>query len=181
MLFKSRVLIERSPSIAAWKMVFESLWKTFNLRFQAILESLRRHRDLVDQEANAINIAESKLWRDEQLKQIRQWRVEHDEHLQKTERERLATQMREAVTWLNATHDQEDVLAKLSRKYDGTEGHWALKERTIVSFIDSSRDSPVVWLNGKPGAGESDTKSLVCILWSLTSSFYALAPGSTVF
>ena len=141
----------------AWKIVFESLWKTFNLRFQGILENLRRHRDLIDQEANAINIAESKAWRDDQLSQIRQWRTEQNERIQRIEKERLATHSRDAIAWLNVGEDQDDILTKLSNKYHGTSTHWALEERNVVSWLRAGADSTVLWLNGKPGSGESFT------------------------
>lgn len=122
-------------------MVFDSLWKTFNLRFQGILESLRKHRDLIDQEANAINIAESKSWRNEQLNQINRWRAERSEEIDKAERERLAMQMKEAVAWLGASEEQEDMLTKLSRLCDDTDSHWALKEHTIASWLAPVPDS----------------------------------------
>ena len=145
----------------AWKMVFGSLWKTFKLRFQGILESLRRHRDLIDQEANAINIAESKAWRDDQLSQIRQWRTEQDERVQKMERERLATHSRDAIVWLNVSEDQDDALTKLSTKYHGTNTHWALEEANVVSWLGEGHEPTVVWLNGKPGSGESFCLSFI--------------------
>lgn len=141
----------------AWIVVFDSLWKTFDLRFQAILESLRRHRDLIDQEANAISIAEAKAWRTNQLEQIRQWRAERADFLDRGERERLAAQVRDAVAWLGASEEQEvreDLCAKLARTCYGADSHWALRHRTIVSWLDRGQDPSVVWLNGKPGAGE---------------------------
>ena len=58
--------------VVAWTMVFDSLWKTFNPRFQGILESLRRHRNLIDQEANTINVSEARSWRTEQLNNFKQ-------------------------------------------------------------------------------------------------------------
>ena len=143
------------PRGLAWKIVFESLWKTFHLRFQGILESLRKHRDLIDQEAHAINIAESKAWRNDQLSQIRQWRTEQDDRIQRVEKERLATNTRDAITWLNVGEDQNDVIAKLLNKYHGTNTHWALEEANVLSWLGKGAESPVLWLNGKPGSGES--------------------------
>lgn len=77
-------------------MLFDSLWKTFDARFQTILESMRKHRDLIDQEANAINITEAKKWRTDCLESIEQWRTERASAIEKTERERLSTQVRAA-------------------------------------------------------------------------------------
>ena len=74
-------------------MVFDSLWKTFNSRFQAILESMRKHRDLIDREANAISIADAKVWRNQWLKSNTQWREERADAIDKAEKERLSAQV----------------------------------------------------------------------------------------
>ncbi|CAD6565730.1 MAG: hypothetical protein ASARMPREDX12_006744 [Alectoria sarmentosa] len=143
----------------AWKIVFDSLWKTFHLRFQGILENLRKHRDLIDAEANAIDIAEAKAWRSTQLDHIRQWRADRAYDIDKSERERLASQTREAAAWFGANEGQEDVFAKFSRACDGSESHWIFKDSIVLSWLgQGGRDNPVVWLNGKPGAG----KSVIC-------------------
>ncbi|KAL6714142.1 hypothetical protein ACLMJK_008636 [Lecanora helva] len=142
----------------AWKVIFDSTWKTFNLRFHGILENLRKHRDLIDQEANAINVAESKIWRDEQLSYIRQWRIEHDEQIQVLEKERFATYTRHALAWLGAKDDQDDALTRLLTKSDPSTSHWALKSDQVTSWLDQGSEAAVLWLNGKPGAG----KSVIC-------------------
>lgn len=137
-------------------MVFDSLWKSFNLRFNGILESLRKHRDLIDQEANAIHIAESKALRNMQFDHIRQWRADHALDIDEKERERLSSYIRETVAWLGASEDQEDHYIKHSKACDGSNGHWVLQNPSIVSWLDQSRENPVVWLHGKPGAGQSN-------------------------
>ena len=132
------------------------MWKTFHLRFQGILESLRKHRDLIDAEANAIDIAEAKAWRSTQMDHIRQWRAERVYDIETTERERLASQTKEAAAWFGANVGQEDIFAKFSSVCDASSDHWILKDRTVVSWLDQGgRDCPVIWLNGKPGAGKS--------------------------
>ena len=138
----------------AWKIVFDSLWKTFDSRFQAILQSLRKHRDLIDQEASTTSIVEAKVWRSQQLDQIRQWRAERAKVLDQVDRERLNVQIREAVVWFGAAQEQEDILARILRAYEGTDDHWALREPMIVSWLEQSRDHQFLWLHGKPGAGE---------------------------
>ena len=140
----------------AWKIVFDSLWTTFHLRFQGILESLRKHRDLIDAEANAIGLAEAKAWRGTQLDYIRQWRASRAYDIETMERERLASQTRAAIAWFGANEGQEDIYAKISRACDSLDNHWILKEPTVVSWLgQGTRDHSIIWLNGKPGAGES--------------------------
>ena len=138
----------------AWKIVFDSLWKTFESRFQAILQSLRRHRDLIDEEASTINIVEARTWRAQQLELIRQWRLERSKDLDRAERERLSAQTREAVVWFGASQEQEDIFARLVRACDSADGHWVLREPMILSWLEQSRDNQFLWLHGKPGAGE---------------------------
>ena len=149
----------------AWKIVFDSLWKTFNLRFQGILDNIRKHRDLIDAEANAINIAEAKDLRSTQLDQLRRWRADRAYEIEKLERDRLASQTREAVAWLGANEGQEDTFAKYSKACDASDSYWFLKESIILSWLgQGDRDDPVVWLNGKPGAGQSalPCQSFIC-------------------
>lgn len=135
-------------------MVFDSLWKTFDSRFQGILKSLKKHRDLIDHEANIIDITEARLWRSEQLQYIKQWRAERADDLDRAERERCSAQTREVLAWLDPSEEHEDVLARLLRAGDSTDDHWALKEKSILSWIEQGQDPLVLWLNGKPGAGE---------------------------
>ena len=123
------------------------------MRFEFILENLRKHRDLIDQEANAIDIVEAKAWRSKQLEEVQRRRVERAEDLDRMERERLARQVREAVAWLGANEEQEDTLAKLLRAHDSTNSHWSLATPTILSWIEQGRENVFLWLNGKPGAG----------------------------
>ena len=143
-------------------MVFDSLWKTFDSRFQAILQSLRKHRDLIDHEAATINIVEAKLWRGQQLEQIRQWRTERAKNLDRAERERLSAQTREVVVWFGAGQEHEDTLTRLLGACNSADGHWALREPMIRSWLEQSRDNQFVWLHGKAGAGEYSS-NLLCI------------------
>lgn len=125
------------------------------------MESLRKHRDLIDQEANAIDIVEAKAWRSKQLEEIQRRRVERAEDLGRMEREGLARQVREAVAWLGASEEQEDTLAKLLRAHDSMDSHWSLATPTILSWIEQGRENLFLWLNGKPGAGECQSISTI--------------------
>ena len=125
------------------------------------MESLKKHRDLIDQEVNAINIVEAKAWRNKQLEEIRQRRVERAEDLDRIEREKLARQLREAAAWLGANEEQENTLAKLLRAHDSMDSHWALATTTILSWIEQGRENLFLWINGKPGAGECQSTSTI--------------------
>ena len=102
-----------------WKIIFSSLWKTFDLQFQAILTNLKKHRDLIDSEASSRNVVEAKAWRSQQLEEFRQLRSERAKDAEKAEKDHLNSCMRDALLWLGATNPtnaQEDSLEKLSRE-----------------------------------------------------------------
>ena len=150
-----------SPFILlAWTSFFESFWKTFDSRFQGILQSLRRHRDLVDREAEVLNITEAKAWRAAQTELLRQWRLEHTQQIEKNEKIRLDSNIRETVAWLSPPDGQEDLLTKFSRRCHSRENHWILKNHHVKSWLKDGRESPTIWLNGKPGAGKSKSRLL---------------------
>src|SRR4051812_39013781 len=88
----------------AWHVFFDSLWKDFATRFHGILESLVRHRELVDKEVSSVAIFEAK-----------KWRTQHQQYVDRQEIERQEFVLQEAITWL-AVEDrlQEDELDRLS-------------------------------------------------------------------
>ena len=53
----------------SWQIFFSSMWAHFDSRFGAILAILAYHKDLVDKEAVAANIAEAKERREQQIEQ----------------------------------------------------------------------------------------------------------------
>lgn len=52
--------------------MFSTSWGCFERRFINILEDLKQHGSLIDQEANARNIAEARKMRED----VRKWREE---------------------------------------------------------------------------------------------------------
>ncbi|KAL9612221.1 MAG: hypothetical protein Q9167_003170 [Letrouitia subvulpina] len=60
----------------AWKILFDSLWRTFDSRFRVILESMAKHRDLIDQEASTTDIVQARAFRQAQLFEFQNWRQE---------------------------------------------------------------------------------------------------------
>ena len=130
----------------AWKLVFDSLWKSFERRFDGILQSLSRHRDLVDREAISFDIIQAKSWR-------RQMQGD----LQEREKERTAAQFRDAVTWL-AVYDEdrgreEELDRRLHKLRTPGTCEWVLRHPKIIRWASDTVEQPVLWLYGKPGSG----------------------------
>ncbi|KAF2642645.1 hypothetical protein P280DRAFT_395523 [Massarina eburnea CBS 473.64] len=134
-----------------WSCFFKSAWGGFDARFSCILDSLSRHSDLVDREANAFLIAETMRWREE---------ASHT--ATRTEKERLATQLTAALAWLNldsiphcGQSQQDNHLDKLTRDCCAGTTEWVLRNPKIKACINDGRDQYTLWLKGKPGSGKS--------------------------
>lgn len=106
--------------ILGWKILFLSSWGRFQRRFDNILDDLKRHGELIDKEANALNISEAR----EARQKIDAWREESHANLDRYYQKQVTDQLQGIMTWLR--WDDSDRLAifdKLSTegsKYPGT-------------------------------------------------------------
>ncbi len=125
-------------------MFFESAWGQFDRRFKTILDDLARHTELVDKEANAIAIFEASEWRKRCL-----------DELALRENEKSASDLRAVLAWLESSNlNQEDDLdARVNNCHPGS-CDWVFQHAKIKAWKSQQRHNQVVWLNGKPGAGE---------------------------
>jgi len=130
-----------------WHVVFDSLWKDFDSRFSGILESLSRHRDLVDREASSINIAEA-----------RSARIRAEEDIMRREKERQAYRLQDSISWLAVSDDNlEDELDRLLRRRQPGTCKWFIDNPQISSWISDCKRDPIIWLKGIPGAGNGQS------------------------
>ena len=130
----------------AWETLFKSAWSAFDARFKSILESLEKHSDWLDREVSSLDIAEAK-----------EWRKKLEATVSKTEAEQLHRKFRKALTWL-AAKDQEDELGRISDHCQDGTCDWFFKSPKILSWLEESLESTLLWLRGIPGAG----KSILC-------------------
>ncbi|KAL7804000.1 hypothetical protein V8C43DRAFT_1900 [Trichoderma afarasin] len=139
---------------SGWKLLFLTTWGRFQRRFDNILEDMKRHEALIDREANARNIAESKEMRQD----IRRWREQSLEQVSNLDGEEAAKQYQSIISWLNMDEsDQLAIFESISaegRKHPGT-CSWVLKNPKISSWLQSKSDTSVLWLQGTPGSGKS--------------------------
>jgi hypothetical protein len=126
----------------AWHIFFESLWKNFDARFDSILQSLKMSRDLVDQEALAIDIVEARASRH---------RVEAD--VQEREKRARITQLQGAIAWLAVEGLQEDDLDQLLQNLCASTADWITSNQKVKSWIFDDEGEPILWLKGIPGGG----------------------------
>jgi len=140
--------------LSAWKLTFLTSWGRFQRRFDNILEEMNRHGTLIDQEANAHNIAEARQQRED----IKIWREESLERIRVFEEEQAAKQYNFISSWLRVDDsEQMDLLNLVSAegaKYPGT-CSWALKHPKIASWLRPTSNAPFLWLQGTAGCGKS--------------------------
>jgi hypothetical protein len=134
----SSKLSEDFSRISAWHIFFDSLWKDFGVRFLGILESLERHRDLVDQEASSIAIIEAK-----------RWQVLQKDDIDRRESERRDRQLQDCISWLMVNdHIQEDDLERISQRRQVGTCEWILSSVHLRSWVENQNEEPVLWLKG---------------------------------
>ncbi|KAH6867418.1 chromatin remodelling complex Rsc7/Swp82 subunit-domain-containing protein [Thelonectria olida] len=139
---------------SGWKLLFLTSWGRFQRRFDNILKDMERHETLIDLEANARNIAESRKMHQD----IRDWREEQLNDVACFEEEQAANQYQSIVSWLKVDElDQLAIFDSISAegvKYPGT-CSWVLKNPKVSNWLQSKPDVPILWLQGTPGSGKS--------------------------
>ncbi len=105
---------------------------------------------MIGQEAATIDIIEAKQWRESQEARVAQQEAEIKN------RHRLTV-----VTWLNLpAQSQHDQLERLQRDCEPGSCDWICKHDQIEAWRRVDTKAPVVWLHGKPGAGETIPNSV---------------------
>ena len=138
-----------SDFILAWRKLFTATWKDFQESFKPILNDLVRHRELIESTASLERIQES---RDSQL--------QFQASFAALEQEQTYTRTLAVINWLSAADADEDQTRFSSTRYENISntGRWILDVPSIQAWLDPNITStPIVWVNGKPGAGESRT------------------------
>jgi len=90
--------------------------------------------------------------------EIRQWREESLDQVERDEEERAAGHFRSVLSWLKIDESEQlsicDSIFEEGSKYPGTCA-WVTGHPKIRSWLQQKPDSPVVWLQGNPGTGKS--------------------------
>ncbi|KAF2728956.1 ankyrin [Polyplosphaeria fusca] len=132
----------------AWANFFTSIWSGFESRFGAILSNLAYHRELVDKEAIAVDIADA----------VTRSRLD-EERWEKQEREWRAQKIRTVLSWLSTDDTPpENVLEKHVNECIPGSCDWFLDHNKTKSWLRDGASHAFLWLYGKPGAG----KSIIC-------------------
>jgi hypothetical protein len=144
--------------ILGWHILFVSLWKDFRARFSGIIESLKAQRDFVDREAMSLHIVEAKNSQATLQNEIQQRQKFSNEMLDVTEKNLKIAQLHHSVAWLGVDDKLQEIeLEKHSHRRHPETCQWLISESKIKAWIENNTKSPLLWMNGKPGAGQADT------------------------
>ncbi|KAF2815322.1 uncharacterized protein BDZ99DRAFT_516056 [Mytilinidion resinicola] len=137
----------------AWKKLFHATWRTFRTDFGAIISNLQSHRRLLDSQAIFLGVQET-IKAMEELHETR--RVLDDECKRRQDEDGKHRQLA-VVSWLSAADsasDHEDAFAVHEDEPDS--GSWLFQHDSTKDWIDPySSSEPLLWINGKPGAGKT--------------------------
>lgn len=127
-----------------WQQFFKALWKSFDAEFADILRNLRAHMALIEAQATVAQFAE-----------ILATRASVEFEFDRSREEEVRRRRVMCHQWLAAANfgaDQE-TYARIRHEYTGT-GEWLLQKNRFRSWFDPNFCStPLLWMNGIPGAG----------------------------
>ncbi|KAI9665474.1 MAG: hypothetical protein M1831_001616 [Alyxoria varia] len=126
------------------KKLIQAIWKTSRTDFNPILESLKRHKFLLDTQEFRLKLEGTAR-----------------ENTRREEQERL----REVHAWIGydyVAEDDQEHFENIRSYVVQDSGRWALERPQYKQWASSGRQmSPLLWLNGIPGAGKTIVASCI--------------------
>ncbi|KAK0115664.1 hypothetical protein ONS95_000067 [Cadophora gregata] len=144
-----------------WRQLFRSAWKDFESRFQRLVDDLQNHKILIQNHASVIHIQEMQR---ERAFVRNEFRLAEEA---RSQRKRL-----DVVTWLSAFDPILDHEAAMTaRIMYPSSGRWLLQESKMKAWLDHNiGSSPLLWMNGIPGAGKTILASVIIEECQISSS-----------
>lgn len=132
--------------------MLHATWKTFRTKFEPSLSNLRRHKALLETQANLLYLQQYQL--DRQRTEVEFRNIEQ----QAEQNRRLAV-----ASWLSPANVETDHKAAASARYENpTSCQWILEQNPIKRWLDPKYPlQPVLWVNGQPGAGKTVLASFI--------------------
>ncbi|KAI1772544.1 hypothetical protein F4818DRAFT_426298 [Hypoxylon cercidicola] len=135
------------------KQLFQATWKTYKTRFQPLIDNIRGHGVLVQNQATL-----------SQIEDYRKSTQAQNYQLQSILDEQENRRLREVLVWLSAPNVSNDqsYYSKIREEYPGT-GRWLLDVPAFKEWFDPRCPTipPLLWMTGMPGAGKTILASLV--------------------
>ncbi|KAI3572907.1 hypothetical protein IWW34DRAFT_636599 [Fusarium oxysporum f. sp. albedinis] len=135
-----------------WKQFFRANWKGFSTQLSLLKDNLRRHKSLIESRASIIEF--------ETIQQLRTSALENFRELRSAETSRKQAAV---IKWLSppaveAIHERH-INARVS---DPQSCRWIFDDPSFQNWSDPLYCStPLLWINGKPGAGKSVLASTI--------------------
>jgi hypothetical protein len=154
--------------IIAWHLIFLSLWKDFRARFQGIINTIEKHRDFIDKEADSIDMVKDRAARTRILDDIEERQRQTAALLDSNDAQKRLVQLQSSISWL-AVDDkrQETERSRRSTMRHSRTFKWIKQVPKMKSWLTDDNSEPSIWLNGKPGAGISHVLSCQYFLGTL--------------
>ena len=129
--------------MAGWKRLFASFWKTFETRFRCILDSLSRHKDLIESEKSTVAMFEAR--------RTRELAERHSKDMQDAE---IRKQLSVVLERLDAPNYQTDHYTASEQRRKSRAGEWILHNDIFLDWANPSiLENPILYIHGVPGAG----------------------------
>jgi len=127
----------------AFHLFFDSMWKSFEYRFNSILKDFARHRDLVMREVVAIDVVEA-----------RELRIKFHQELEQQEKKTQNYYFHDSISWLKIPdEDYDDELDQLAEKRQEGTCEWVFRNPIFQSWKNDGHSDAILWVKGIPGAG----------------------------
>ncbi|KAF1984564.1 hypothetical protein K402DRAFT_336237 [Aulographum hederae CBS 113979] len=152
-----------------WKQVFKADWADFDTRLQGILASLQCLKDLAGSILRYADTRPSEdinLYLMEKLNSCDLERIKSLRELENKETEQRYKKSSHVMAWLASLRPDED-RSQLDQsayhdffrkvwRHSPSSGEWIIQNDKMTSWMDDDIPrSPVLWLNGIPGAGKT--------------------------
>lgn len=127
-----------------WKQLFQATWRGFTVKIEHLKENLRRHKQLIESHATIVQFEEVQRLRDDAKRNFKSH--------QAAEKDRRRLRIMQWLSPFNNENLQDQY--RETRSICGNAGHWLLNDLRFQRWFSSSQClSPLLWLNGIPGAG----------------------------
>ncbi|KAL8707590.1 MAG: hypothetical protein Q9220_007431 [cf. Caloplaca sp. 1 TL-2023] len=134
-----------------WRRLFDSSWKTFDTRFRQILDSLERHKSLIESEKGTLVLIETQRTREMAEAQAQ-------EAGERAGRDKVNT----LIEKLDPADYGRDQYAASEQRRQHSSGAWLLQNTNYRRWSDLNVEcNPLLYLHGIPGAGKTIMSSFI--------------------
>ncbi|KAI2628485.1 hypothetical protein GGR54DRAFT_587349 [Hypoxylon sp. NC1633] len=135
-----------------WKQLFQATWRGFTVKIRHLTDNMKRHRHLIESHATLVQFEEIQKLRDSAKLEF--------EAYQRAERDRRRLRVIQWLSPFSAGSLQEQYRDTRSICKDA--GHWLVHDARFQRwFSPSGCLSPLLWINGIPGAGKTILASVI--------------------